>query len=122
MYLDSARIDPLISIMSFSVQLQLSYLWLHRDQEVKPARTLLSPLASEGQLWFSVGGCVGFLAEEQKAQDFSSLVLLSAHSVLAKDHRKLLLRHQLQGGEDERVSNAPSYVCKYQCPCSSTAR
>lgn len=85
------------------MQLQLSYLWLHRDQEVKPARTLLSPLASEGELWFSVGGCVGFLAEEQNAQDYSSLVLLSAHSVLAKDHRKLL-RHQLQGGTDERVS------------------
>lgn len=93
----------LIAAMTFSMQLQLSYLWLHRHLELDPAQALLSPLAYEGDMWLSIGGCVGFLTEEQDAKNFSSAVLLSEHSVLAKDHRKLLLR--LEGGADDRVSD-----------------
>lgn len=95
--------------MSFSAQLQLSYLWLHRHLELDPAPALLSSLANEGAMWLSVGGCVGFLTEEQDAKNFSSTVLLSEHLALSKDHRKLLLRREK--GADDRVSN--------QCrPCS----
>ena len=87
--------------MSLSMQLQLSFLWLHRHLELDPAPALLSPLANEGNMWLSVSGCVGFLTEEQDAKNFSSTVLLSEHSVLAKDHRKLLLRHER--GTDDKV-------------------
>ena len=112
--LDQTRIvvhpsASLLAAMSFSAQLQLSYLWLHRHLELDPAPALLSSLANEGVMWLSVGGCVGFLTEEQDAKNFSSTVLLSEHLVLSKDHRKLLLRHEK--GADDRVSNRCS-------PCS----
>ena len=51
---------------------------------------------------------MGFLASEQNAQEFDSPVLLSGHSILARDHRKLFLRHQLQGGAVEKVSSSPA--------------